>query len=587
MPNEKKLVMPKGDGRVELAVSALKIYYEANKWVTNDEFKEAFKSLDSNSYDDNTNESMILHKARTARYFGFIRYLFKAENGLPGKQGRITQSGKRFYEAYLANNKEAMIDTVMDSIANYTFGRDNYSTDESDSDVEPPKALIKFVCLLGYLTKEEFIYAMYSLHDDNKEYKFVLDAIRKSREDEIDIKLPSELSEKERKHFINVYGDWKFTQFIREVGILQNVTDKAILVQAIKDKYSNMINNWSVYNNVVQCEENQTSVEVGFPKDLPYNRIVFGAPGTGKSNQLEKDRKIFESNYERVTFHPNYSYAQFVGSYKPVPYKDSDGKDAITYEYVAGPFMRILVKAMTSMKKAVIEPYLLIIEEINRANVAAVFGDVFQLLDRKDGISEYEIETSADMRKYMQKELGGELSDYEKIRIPNNMYIWATMNSADQGVFPIDTAFKRRWDFEYIGINKNADKIMNVKVLVGEDKHCINWDELRRSINNILSNQCKINEDKLLGPFFLSNEVIEIDEDTNMVNDNEKFLNAFKSKVLMYLYEDAGKQYKTRIFSGCDDFSTYSSVCNEFDVKGEKIFGDDIEVSIQPLPVGE
>ncbi|MDV5105909.1 AAA family ATPase [Clostridium perfringens] len=177
--------------------------------------------------------------------------------------------------------------------------------------------------------------------------------------------------------------------------------------------------------------------------DKPYNRIIFGAPGTGKSNKLENEKGVFGDNFERVTFHPNYSYSQFVGTYKPVPNKVNDKNGAltetITYEYVPGPFMRSLVKAIRSIKSENPTPYLLLIEEINRANVAVVFGDVFQLLDRKNGISEYAIETSEDMRSYLLKELGGDLKDYEKIRIPANLYIWATMNSADQGVFPMDT----------------------------------------------------------------------------------------------------------------------------------------------------
>lgn len=318
-------------------------------------------------------------------------------------------------------------------------------------------------------------------------------------------------------------------------------------------------------------DDNENAVISEFIK-YPHNRIIFGAPGTGKSNRLEKDRLLFGQNFERVTFHPNYSYAHFVGTYKPVPIDDK-----ITYEYVPGPFMRTLVKAMKNPGNN----YLLLIEEINRANVAAVFGDVFQLLDRKNGESEYEIETSEDMRIYLSKELERDKLQVSKIKIPKNMYIWATMNSADQGVFPMDTAFKRRWDFEYIGINENSDGIKDIKVKLGKDNHEVRWNDLRMAINYKLSSICKVNEDKLLGPYFLSNDAIKTSEDNCYVEDNKKFIEAFKNKVLMYLYEDAAKQHKSKIFEGCKEYSKYSSVCEEFEKVGELIFGENILSNIK------
>ena len=311
--------------------------------------------------------------------------------------------------------------------------------------------------------------------------------------------------------------------------------------------------------------------------DIPYerNRIVFGAPGTGKSFELKSDcEKVqakFDAEFERVTFHPDYTYSQFVGTYKPV--MDDDG-EKIKYEYVPGPFMRILVAALKSAMSSQPKPYLLIIEEINRAKVAAVFGEVFQLLDRdEDGISEYEIQASEDIRRYLADEIGGKPSDYTKIRIPNNMFIWATMNSADQGVFPMDTAFKRRWNFEYLGINKNEEKIRGVgKIILPSSEEPIEWNLLRRAINDKMSSSdFKINEDKLMGPFFLAKKVFESNEN-GMIIDTEKFVEVFKSKVIMYLYEDAIKQGKHRFFDGCDS-SKYSSVCDAFDKIGTGIFG--------------
>lgn len=305
------------------------------------------------------------------------------------------------------------------------------------------------------------------------------------------------------------------------------------------------------------------------------NRIVFGAPGTGKSHQLNEDCNTLlhgtSGTYERVTFHPEYSYSHFVGSYKPIT--NADGE--IQYTFVPGPFMRILVAAYKTGRTNSPQPHLLLIEEINRAKVAAVFGEVFQLLDRNDeGYSEYEIHTTEDIRKYFVQELGGSLENYSKVRIPDNMFIWATMNSADQGVFPMDTAFKRRWSFEYLGINAN-DTTVGGNVVLGEGTHAytVNWNQLRKAINESLSTEYRINEDKLMGPFFVSRRAFDFDETNGGMLNPDKFKETFKSKVIMYLYEDAAKQYRNRLFSGCDS-SKYSSVCDAFDTFGIDIFGD-------------
>ncbi|MEH7551954.1 AAA family ATPase [Bacillus altitudinis] len=330
-------------------------------------------------------------------------------------------------------------------------------------------------------------------------------------------------------------------------------------------------------------QQNDTNIkfETGYESEKKFsrNRILFGAPGTGKSFTLnkEKDELLADGGeFERVTFHPDYSYANFVGTYKPVPCKDSDGKDAITYEYVPGPFMRTYVKALENSKTAEPKPFLLIVEEINRANVAAVFGDVFQLLDRDNSeVSEYPVQASEDIKKHLVDKLGGNLEDYAEIRIPDNMFIWATMNSADQGVFPMDTAFKRRWNFDYLGINHNEDDIKGNFVSMGSGVYhrAIEWNELRKTINNTLSSY-KINEDKLLGPYFLSRKIV-VPNAGNEINANI-FISAFKSKVLMYLFDDAAKQKRASLFDGCMDTTKYSSICEEFDKRGVEIFCKEI-----------
>lgn len=331
---------------------------------------------------------------------------------------------------------------------------------------------------------------------------------------------------------------------------------------------------------------NEITYETGYESLFSRNRILFGAPGTGKSFTLNLDRKKLlgennEIDYERVTFHPDYSYANFVGTYKPVSTIDSNGKDAITYEYVPGPFMRMYVKALKNSRTDNIKPFLLIIEEINRANVAAVFGDVFQLLDRGDDfVSEYPIQASEDVNKYLAKELGGIPNDYNKIKIPDNMFIWATMNSADQGVFPMDTAFKRRWDFTYLGIDDNDKELQGKYVYLADDKsQKVEWNKLRKAINNFLAKE-KINEDKQLGPYFISRSIVvpKIGEEI----DRDSFINIFKNKVIMYLFEDAAKQKRAKLFEGCfQNKSRYSEICREFEAKGIGIFNPVIQLDCE------
>lgn len=326
--------------------------------------------------------------------------------------------------------------------------------------------------------------------------------------------------------------------------------------------------------------------------DKPHNYIFFGAPGTGKSYELNKlaigtndEPGLFGKNcVTRVTFYPDYTNSQFVGSFKP--YSDLKDGSKISYKFVAGPFLNTYLKAITHPY----DNYALLIEEINRANPAAVFGDVFQLLDRdKNGDSVYQIANSKEMADYIDEYLGNLSNDEkatienyydpdlkfddfremsrEELRLPPNMYIWATMNSADQGVFPMDTAFKRRWDFRYMGINEGQDSdidgmpLSELRVSCGESD--VRWNDLRKAINNFLiTDDIKVNEDKLLGPFFVSPSALT----------RERFTQVFKDKVLLYLYEDAGKTKRTKIFRA--GLKTYSQVCDAFEKEGTGIFGN-------------
>lgn len=374
----------------------------------------------------------------------------------------------------------------------------------------------------------------------------------------------------------------KFERIRNRLGIYIAVIHTDVLLDYL-EKYDNR-----PYTMDDNFEDKKFSTDINkyqWISNIKYgrNRIVFGAPGTGKSYRLKKDSeeliKENSANIERVTFYPDYTYAKFVGTYKPV----SDINGDIRYKFVPGPFMRIYVEALRSGRTDNPQPFLLIVEELNRARAASVFGDIFQLLDRDaDGVSEYEIQATEDIRNYLAEELGGTSENYPKLQLPNNMFIWATMNSADQGVFPMDTAFKRRWEFEYIGIDDSEDKVEDVVIPVGmrENRKYFKWNLIRKGINKILTEECKINEDKLLGPFFLSNQLLfEAVEDSEK---EDKFVKAFESKVIMYLFEDVMKMKPSLIFKGHAKRSgemIYSEICNAFEKEGIEIFDLDLEIS--------
>ncbi|WP_297576028.1 AAA family ATPase [uncultured Campylobacter sp.] len=311
--------------------------------------------------------------------------------------------------------------------------------------------------------------------------------------------------------------------------------------------------------------------------------MFFGAPGTGKSYLLNKEaKKDFEKECcERVTFHPNYMYGNFVGAFKPFP----GTQESITYEYIPGVLLGQLIKALQNQDKN----YLLIIEEINRANVAAVFGDIFQLLDRdENGDSEYPIAASRELREFLEKNLTNSKlnpniakkmgKNFSRVFLPSNLYIWATMNSADQGVMPIDTAFKRRWEFRYIGIDDAVDaSFANYKFKINS-LEVVKWDDFRKEVNKRLS-KLNIPEDKLIGPYFISKSILKKYDSSKLT---DKLTEVIKDKVLMYLYEDAARAYRSLLFAE-DSYSTYSKLCEEFQKDALNLFKDKLELKTEPI----
>lgn len=289
------------------------------------------------------------------------------------------------------------------------------------------------------------------------------------------------------------------------------------------------------------------------------NTLVFGAPGTGKSHYI-KEQYEDNSISKRVVFHEEYSYQDFIGGIKPVITSDGVPK----YKFNPGPFTRILKLALENRMTS----YTLIIEELNRANAASVFGDTFQLLDRnEDGVSEYSIDND-DILDYLNTNTS---NSYSEIIIPGNLNIVATMNSADQGVFPLDTAFKRRWNYEYMPIKFDAwHEDIVIPYLTenwendGEVTLYINIKDYIETINTYLSNNdtLEVNEDRLIGPYYLKQyewEVWETDK-------------TYK-KLLSYLWDDVARIDRGTIFK--DGLTQFSHVCDAAEHK-QQVFTEDL-----------
>ena len=317
--------------------------------------------------------------------------------------------------------------------------------------------------------------------------------------------------------------------------------------------------------------------------DLPLQQIYFGAPGTGKSHEIKDQIKKHKSF--RITFHPDTDYSTFVGAYKPtsveVRMRDmaghviiEDGKEVketkIVYEYVKQAFLNAYIEAWKEQEKETPQPVYLVIEEINRGNCAQIFGDIFQLLDRNsNGFSDYAIVPDADLSRHVKKDLEKLVivnkeainAIYEEceedmvdkvvngkvLLLPNNLYIWATMNTSDQSLFPIDSAFKRRWDWKYIKI---ADAHKNWQIKIGTKTY--DWWQFVQAINYFVFDATQ-SEDKNLGYFFAKAKDSIINAET------------FVSKVIFYLYTDVFKDYgfSGDIFKGAnDDEMTFQSFYN-------------------------
>ena len=386
------------------------------------------------------------------------------------------------------------------------------------------------------------------------------------------------------------------------------------------------------YNSYMDmAEEEQINEEIKKNSNTllnePLQQIFYGAPGTGKSYKVNEVSKKCDAI--RTTFHPDSDYSTFVGAYKPiieprsryglnqketVRLKDEEGKplteEVITYKFVPQAFTKAYLKAWKLMAGARVngetpKPFYLVIEEINRGNCAQIFGDLFQLLDRgREGFSSYEIVPDSDIQKFLKEdnELGfgegllvsdvvnddgetiatsEEIRNGEKLVLPCNLHIWATMNTSDQSLFPIDSAFKRRWEWKYIKI---SDAGKDWKIDINGEFYV--WWNFIEQINKVISNMTS-SADKQLGYFFCKagKKVNETDAEPTIITAE-----TFVGKVLFYLWNDVFKDYGfdnselfkyNKIYDGKSvvsdlTFPDFYNDNNEVDVDTVKQFIDNI-----------
>lgn len=337
----------------------------------------------------------------------------------------------------------------------------------------------------------------------------------------------------------------------------------------------------NILEDLPKCEYGKVKVNEHLIKGVAHSiklskkinklqQITYGAPGTGKSYGL-KDL-INSMSHFRTTFHPDSDYASFVGAYKPTMSKvilsngyntlDEGNKvdeEQITYKFVPQSFIKAYVSAWKNYKKG--KPTVLVIEEINRGNCAQIFGDLFQLLDRgNNGFSSYPIEADADVANYLKGEMPDltecaedidalfaksypngitqKIKSGELLLLPNNLYIWATMNTSDQSLFPIDSAFKRRWDWKFIKI-ANAHKGWFIQF----GNEVCDWWTFISKMNKLIAKETS-SDDKKMGYFFCKPQ----SEDEKVITEDQ-----FVGKVLFYLWNDVFKDGDTALFNVGDD----------------------------------
>lgn len=329
-----------------------------------------------------------------------------------------------------------------------------------------------------------------------------------------------------------------------------------------------------VSNNRVEIIKENNIFRLILKSKKSQNIIYYGAPGTGKSYLVDRIIKNLDPKYfERVTFHPEYDNASFVGGYKPVSVKTDEGKEEVSYRFVPQAFSSIYCRAWADLNNQ----YYLVIEEINRGNCAEIFGEIFQLLDRNAG---YTVTPSKELREHLLPEFGDNAEHpglIKGLKLPPNLSILATMNTSDQSLFPMDSAFKRRWEWEYVPIcydRTNEDGELNPSYdfeIDIEDGKKYRWIDFISKINNKhIKNNPSLGMDKCIGNYFIKPD-----------SGNSITLKPFVNKVIFYLWNDVFKDEDNKVFEPNGSYEDFFPISTTGTVKIKQLFE---RIELSPVP---
>ena len=550
--------MPKHSADKETLFKVLELYMDEGDWLGNPELIEKLKD----KLQTDEEPQAYTKKIQVHTYYGFLSW---EDSSNKSSRKKISESGKAFFEALRDKDESVIFDCLLKAIENNTFGKDVPGL-STKSHVEPPQVFIIASIILKFLTRQEYGFILERLDSSQDSFGDLLFQVSANRfKDNHSYEVPSR------------YGDAKPITALVNWGFLvidgkQGAQEKIIIKPTFLEIYIKRLEKLDIFN-----------YKSGDPSSKIYsNLIFFGPPGTGKSYGVDKivDKKAST----RTQFHPEYSYGDFVGSYRPIVgshkseiAKGYNGKDIplpINYfSFVPGPFMVALVDALKKFIEddSSPQPHYLIIDEINRGDSSSIFGDIFQLLDRNlEGFGEYSIDPRPEIKIWLNHESKG-IGDWwikgeKKLSLPPNFIILGTMNTSDQNLYPMDTAFKRRWEWESCSVEEEYENLRNVypgitpKLKIGDKEY--KWIGLLRELNRLITSGQQGMEDKQIGPWFIKPR-----------RDGTICPKSFANKLLFYLWYDV---FKDDLDSENCPFRSHDEKRNEINTFGmlQSLFKD-------------